>query len=731
MSSHPPPQRVARIAVPLPLHQQFDYRVPDELPLPAVGARIAVQFGRQKLVGVCTQVNPLDAHASLKPLSRILDSENLFGAELWELAVWLAEYYQHPLGEVLATLLPAAARKSEPVKIRRSEVWQITAGEFPLTRAPKQAALLQWLRDQGGSATAAQLRENAFSRSHIRALAAKGAITRASDLLPAPAGLAPAGSATRARPVVAGPQLNDEQQTALDELNSLPEGFAPVLLDGITGSGKTEVYLRFIETVLAQGRQVLVLVPEIALTPQTLQRFEERFGAASTVHSNLSNAARLQTWLRCRNGEIDILIGTRSAVLTPFANLGLIVVDEEHDSSFKQTDGLRYSARDVAVKRAQQLDIPLLLGSATPSFESLYNARNGRYTALHLSKRAGGANPPTFHLIDIRGRRLDDGICADLTRIMRRHLQAGGQALVFLNRRGFAPTWLCSRCGWQADCNHCDRHLTMHRQPPALICHHCGRRQALTERCPSCDLEGLTAVGVGTQRTEEGLARQFPEFPILRIDRDTTRSQRRMQEHFATIQTGEPAILIGTQMLAKGHHFPDVTLVAVLNADGGFMSPDFRAPERTAQLIVQVAGRAGRAQRPGEVYIQTYQPENPLLTALLEHGYAGFAERELKTRAHAELPPYRPIALIRAEATAATAAQQWLMQIKTQLGEPLELFGPAPAIIARVADRWRFQLMVVAENRRRLHRGLKVLLQLVDAPRDVRWSVDIDPYDTF
>ena len=712
--------------MPLPLYQQFDYGVPDESPLPVVGARVAVQFGRQKLVGVCTALNPADAHSNLKPLSRILDSDNLFGAELWELGGWLADYYQHPLGEVLATLLPAAARKSEPVKIHRSEVWQITAGEFSLKRAPKQATLLQWLQDQGGSATAAQLKANAFTRSHIRALAAKGAITRASDLLDAPA-----STTKQVLPVAAGPQLNDEQQKALDGLTSLPAGFAPVLLDGITGSGKTEVYLRFIEAVLASGRQVLVLVPEIALTPQTLQRFEKRFGAASTVHSNLSNAARLQTWLRCRNGEIKILIGTRSAVLTPFANLGLIVVDEEHDSSFKQSDGLRYSARDVAVKRAQQLDIPLLLGSATPSFESLHNARTGRYTSLHLSKRAGGATPPTFHLIDIRGRRLDDGICADLTRIMQRHLQAAGQVLVFLNRRGFAPTWLCSRCGWQADCSHCDRHLTMHRQPAALICHHCGRRQALMDRCPSCDHEGLTAVGVGTQRTEEGLARQFPGLPILRIDRDSTRSQRRMEEHFATIRTGEPAILIGTQMLAKGHHFPDVTLVAVLNADGGFMSPDFRAPERTAQLIVQVAGRAGRAQRPGEVYIQTYQPENPLLTALLEHGYAGFAERDLKIRAGAELPPYRPIALIRAEATAASAAQQWLAQVKARLGEPLELFGPAPAIIARVADRWRFQLLVVAENRRLLHRGLKVLMQLGDAPRGVRWSVDIDPYDTF
>lgn len=728
-------QRVARIAVPVPLHQLFDYAVPEDQALPALGARVAVPFGRQRLVGVCVARNPADAHDNLKPLSQILDTENLFGTQLWELAHWLAEYYQHPIGEVLATILPAAARKNQPVKIRRSEVWHVVGDSFPLERAPKQAALFKWLLAQGGSATAEQLRESAFNRSHLRALAAKGAITRATEFNSSAAGrTAQSRAATGDRPSIrvgTRPQLNAEQQQVLQTLNSLPPAFAPVLLDGITGSGKTEIYLRFMEEILANGKQVLVLVPEIALTPQTLERFEQRFGSASTMHSNMSNTARLQTWLRCRNGEINILIGTRSAVLTPFANLGLIVVDEEHDASFKQTEGLRYSARDVAVKRAQQIGIPLLLGSATPSFESLHNARSGRYRSLHLRKRAGGASLPSFHLIDIRGRQLRDGVCEDLYRIIERHLSAGGQTLVFLNRRGFAPTWLCARCGWQADCPHCDRHMTLHRQPPALICHHCGNRQPLMDRCPECDHAGLIAVGVGTQRTEEGLAQRFPDVALLRIDRDTTRSQRRLEEYFATIKTGNPAILVGTQMLAKGHHFPDVTLVAVINADGGFMSPDFRAPERTAQLIIQVAGRAGRAQRPGEVYIQTYQPENPLLQALLKHGYAGFAERELEVRANAELPPYRPMALIRAEAPQAAAAQQWLTVVKTHLTAPLAVFGPAPAIIARVADRSRFQLMVIAESRPHLHRGLKALRRLTDSPRGVRWAVDVDPYDTF
>jgi primosomal protein N' (replication factor Y) len=714
--------RVARVAVPVPLHQLFDYAVPESLPLPSIGARVAVQFGRQKLVGVCVALNPADAHPKLKPIMNVLDHEPVLPAELYDLAQWLAEYYQHPLGEVLATLLPTEARRGRKLQIVRPEQWSATGRSVDLKRAPRQQALLDALGQAGGSQTAAALQAAGFSRALIRAVAGKG-------LIAAAVATPDIETAVSEQPL----KLNAEQAQVLAEFTSLPAGFAPALLDGVTGSGKTEIYLRLIQQLRDQGKQVLVLVPEIALTPQTVGRFERRFGArggVASLHSNLTDRERLQTWLKCRSGEVSVLIGTRSAVLAPFRNLSLIVVDEEHDGSFKQQDGLRYSARDVAVKRAATLGIGLLLGSATPSLESLNNARSGRYAHLRLLHRVAGASLPGFNLIDIRGQSLHDGLSDEMVRIVKRHLDRGGQTLVFLNRRGFAPSYLCARCGWQAVCPHCEMRMTLHLSPRVLICHHCSNRKPLPASCPECADEHLIAVGVGTQRTEAGLARLFPDTPLYRIDRDTTRSQRRMEAQFEAIREGLPAILVGTQMLAKGHHFPKVTLVAVINADGGFMSPDFRAPERTAQLITQVAGRAGRAEDPGEVWIQTYQPDSALLRSLIDSGYPGFAERELAIRQHSGLPPYRPMALVRAESATPEAARDYLNVVRQQLQAPLEVLGPAPAPVARVANRFRFQLLVLADSRAALHHGLHALRE-VQSHAGVRWSLDIDPYDTF
>ncbi len=747
-------RRIVRVAVPKPLPQLFDYQVPDDVAPPAVGGRVRVPFGRQTLTGICVTLDPDDPHEPARPVKAVLDGDNVLGEELFRLALWLADYYQYPLGEVLGTLLPAEARRGGALKIRRERCWQLRQPATPLqrppTRAPRQAALLAHLQACGGSATQAALQEAGFGTPLIRAVAAKGLIvageTVADETVADDTGsiadrrsrLTDQGSDTG--PVVARagvadrPLLNAEQKAALQALTSQGNGFTATLLEGVTGSGKTEIYLQRIEEVRGRGRQVLVLVPEIALTPQTLDRFEARFGSAATLHSGMTDQQRLQTWLRCRSGEVGILIGTRSAVLTPFHNLGLIVVDEEHDGSFKQQEGLRYSARDVAVKRAHDLDIPLLLGSATPSFESLHNVRTGRYRHLELKHRAGGASLPGFHLLDIRGHSLVDGISDRLRRIIADHLDAAGQALIFLNRRGFAPSYLCSACGWQAVCDHCDMRMTLHRRPPGLICHHCGLRRSLPDGCPACGQARLIAVGLGTQRTEAGLEQLFPGVPLLRIDRDTTRSQRRLQEHLRIIHEGKPAILIGTQMLAKGHHFPNVTLVAIINADAGFCSADFKAPERTAQLIVQVAGRAGRAERPGQVWIQTYQPENPMLRALIDHGYQGFAVREMASREAAGLPPFRPMALLRAESEQAAAATAFLESCRDALrqhaGPDLEILGPAQAPVQKVANRHRFQLLLLADTRGSLHRMLRAHLPAT-APRNVRWSLDIDPYDTF
>ena len=719
---------VVRVAVPKPLPQLFDYLAGPDMAVPVPGARVRVPFGRQTLIGICVETGPADPHPDPKPLGAVLDEENVFGEEVFRLTAWLADYYHHPLGETLATALPAAARRGDALEIRREQVWCLTDVRPDLSRAARQQALLEHLLRAGGQATPGDLEAAGFNAAVVRGLAAKGVLVREQ-----------VGAHSHGMQLVQtpGPALNPEQQAAFDYMHGRTGRFSPTLLEGVTGSGKTEIYLRTMEVVLRAGRQVLVLVPEIALTPQTLRRFEQRFGSAATLHSGMSDSQRLDVWLRCRAGEVSILIGTRSAVLTPFARLGLIVVDEEHDGSFKQQEGLRYSARDVAVKRAKDLDIPLLLGSATPALETLVNAESGRYEHLWLHSRAGGASMPPFELLDIRGHSLRDGISDRLQRLLRQHLDAGGQALVFLNRRGYAPSYLCPSCGWQAECRHCEMRMTLHRKPEALICHHCGQRTPLPRVCPGCGRDGLLAVGLGTQRTEAGLAEMFPDVPLHRIDRDSTRSHRRLEAQLRAIHEGGPAILVGTQMLAKGHHFPNVTLVGVVNADGGFLSADFRAPERTAQLIIQVAGRAGRAERPGEVWIQTYQPDNPSLRALIEEGYPGFARRELAQRRAAGLPPFRPMALVRAEATRAEPAQAFLQQARERLlgaatgHGNLEALGPATAPIARVANRLRFQLMVLADSRGPLHSALRALTAQPPPARGVRWSIDVDPYDTF
>ncbi len=706
---------VARIAFAVPLRRTFDYEVPRGMAPPARGARVRARLNNRTLVGLCVDGNPRDAYADPKPLLDVLDSASVMTEELFALAHWLADYYHHPLGEVFAAMLPGAAMRGAALRWRPEEIWRQAVVPPPLNgRAPRQQALLEFLTERGGWASAADIRAEGFTTAMIRALANKGAIE----------------PGERRYRLEEPPELTVEQQAVLDGYRKDAGGFVATLLDGVTASGKTEVYLRVMSEVLERGEQVLVLVPEIALTPQTVDRFRRRYGAVDVLHSGLANRERLETWLKCRDGAARILIGTRSAVLTPFNRLGLVIVDEEHDGSFKQHEGLRYSARDVAVKRAQSLDIPLILGSATPSLESLSNAHRGRYRRRQLLERATGAPMPALRVLDIRGHRLQDGLSPPLVRRVEQHLGAGAQVLVFLNRRGYAPVYLCAGCGWQARCDACDARMTLHRVPDVLTCHHCGARAAVPSECPGCGARNLVAVGAGTQRAEAGLKERFPGVPLYRIDRDTVRSQRRLEEQFRMIRRGGPALLVGTQMLAKGHHFPNVTLVAALNADAGFLSADFKAAERTAQLIVQVAGRAGRAERPGEVWIQTLQPDNPALRQLVAEGYAGFAAHELGVRQRAGLPPARPMALIRAEAKDAAAAHRFLEGVKRRLPQELEVLGPAAAPMLRLADRHRYQLMLVARQRRALHRALE-LVAGATVLGQVRWSIDVDPVDMF
>jgi primosomal protein N' (replication factor Y) len=534
-----------------------------------------------------------------------------------------------------------------------------------------------------------------------------------------------------------GYALNEAQQKAVQAVTAAINEFNCFLLNGVTGSGKTEVYLHIIDAIIKVNKQALILVPEIGLTPQILERFQQRFRLPiGVLHSAMTERERLDVWMHAKLGQIPIIIGTRSALFTPLLNPGVIIIDEEHDISFKQQEGFRYHARDLAIVRARMENIPIVLGSATPSLESLHNVATKRYQLLNLPARAGSAVQPHFHLIDIRNQTLENGLAMPLLKCMEKHLAQNGQILLFLNRRGFAPVWFCHACSWTASCDRCDVKLTYHQQPPSLLCHHCGATRVIPHKCPDCQSPHLYPLGLGTQRIEQTLAKHFPNIGIVRIDRDSTRRKGALHNMLETIHAGENRILIGTQMLAKGHHFPDVTLVAILDADTGLFSADFRATERVAQLLLQVAGRAGRAERAGEVYIQTYNPQHPLLLHLIEHGYMDFAKAALIERKNASLPPYTHVALFRAETVNAQAPIKFLEEVRDLAYsfnmQNVVILGPVPALIERRAGRYRAQLLLLANERNPVHLLLNKLLQQINqlpTIKRVRWALDVDPME--
>jgi primosomal protein N' (replication factor Y) len=539
------------------------------------------------------------------------------------------------------------------------------------------------------------------------------------------------------RPATGAPILSSEQQQAVAAVGASLGRYQPFLLDGVTGSGKTEVYLALIEQVLAQGKQALLLVPEIGLAPQTVRRLRERLGVAVEVlHSNLAEGDRARAWLRARAGSARVILGTRSAIFTPLPRAGLIIVDEEHDGSYKQQDGFRYHARDLAVVRARALGVPVLLGSGTPSLESLANAEAGRYRHLHLRARPGAVRAPQVQIIDIRAQRLQHGLSPALLAAVAATIERGEQALVFRNRRGYAPVLLCHACGWHAECPGCQRPLTLHAGRRQLICHHCDRRQRVPAACPACGAAELTAQGHGTERLEEALLARFPEVPVLRVDRETTRRKDAFDGMLARLADERPAILVGTQMLAKGHDLPNLTLVAIVGVDEGLHSVDFRAEERLAQLVVQVAGRAGRARKPGHVLLQTHQPDHPMLRNLLAHGYAATARELLAERRQTGLPPFSHQVLLRAEATARDAVDAFLAAAHAALpADPaLQIAGPMPAPMALRAGRQRGQLLIESASRAALRKVLRpwqLALGALPAARKLRWSLDVDPVDLY
>jgi primosomal protein N' (replication factor Y) (superfamily II helicase) len=731
---------IFRVALDTPLRQLFDYLPPPPgrgAAVPAIGARVRVPFGRRRLIGVVMEAcgSSQVPAARLKPILEVLDSTPLLDTAALELITWAAQYYHHPPGQVLASALPKALRLGAAASASEERWFLTEAGAAAFAsaeprRAPRQRSLLGFLREHG-EATAAALDAGAPAwRAAARSLTARGLVASRKVVtvrVPAAAG---------AR--VPGPSLLAEQSAAVEAVGAALGGFAAFVLHGITGSGKTEVYLRLIERVLLSGRRALVLVPEIGLTPQLLERLRERFAAPiAALHSALTDHERLLAWRAAFSGEARIVLGTRSAVFAPVADLGLIVVDEEHDASFKQHEGgFRYSARDLAVVRAQHTGVPVVLGSATPALETLHNAAAGRYTLLKLERRAAQAQPPLLKLLDLRSSAVRSGIATAAVLAIERHLAEDGQVLVFLNRRGYAPTLLCTACGWIAPCRECDARLTVHLGAGRLRCHHCGADAPLPARCPQCGF-AVKPVGQGTERIEETLGALFPQAAVARLDRDVVRRRGDMEGVMRRMSSGEARILVGTQMVTKGHDFPNVTLVVVLNADQGLFSTDFRAPERLAQTIVQVAGRAGRGVRPGVVLIQTEFPEHPLLTQLLEAGYDGFARAALAERSQAQWPPYSRLAALRDSARSADAALAFLTEARRLAGRAppaVRLLGPVPAAVAKRAGRYHAQLLVESAERARLHGFLDAWLPQVEtlkSARAVRWSLDVDPIELF
>lgn len=721
---------VLRVALPVPLPTLFDY-LPPVRGEAVAGSRVLVPFGRSKMVGVVVETDASSnlGNTRLKPVLRVLDEQPLLDAELMQTLAWAADYWLGAPGEAYANALPLLLREDKPLPETREPIWQLTNGGRSAldagSRRGGSRALLQILATAPLSAAELDASLSGW-RAAARRLTEAGLIERGEQ---APSSVP--------QPSVPAPRLHAEQEAAVRAVAEAFGGFQAFLLDGITGSGKTEVYLALIEQALAQGKQSLLLVPEIGLAPQTVRRLRERLGVPIEVlHSNLAEGERARAWLRMRSGEAKVVLGTRSAVFTPLPQAGLIIVDEEHDSAYKQQEGFRYHARDLALLRGRALNVPVLLGSATPSLESLANVEAGRYHAVHLRSRPGASHPPQVHIVDMRAQRLEHGLSPALLHAVGETVARGEQVLVFRNRRGYAPVLLCHGCGWHADCPRCERPMTLHAAWRRLICHHCDYQTAVPSSCPACGGNELKPQGQGTERLEEALTAQFPQTPVLRIDRETTRRRDAFEQLLDNLQADAPAILVGTQMLAKGHDLPNLTLVAIVGVDEGLLSVDFRAGERLAQLVVQVAGRAGRARKPGRVLLQTHHPDHPLLRSLLARGYAAAAKELLIERRQTGLPPYGHQVLLRCEAHQRAAVDAFLSEARAALPDTdaLQIAGPMPAPMPLRAGRQRGQLLIESTSRRHLHGAVRpwaAQLGQLPSARKVRWSLDVDPIDLY
>jgi len=720
--------KVLRVALDIPLTTLFDYALPEGVSAHA-GDRVAVPFGTRQRVGVVVEVaaeSQIEPER-VKPITRVLDDAPRLPADWLELVRFLAGYYQRPLGETVLSSLPPRLRSLRPLP-REAERFYRAGGNAPppdTLKAGRKRALLETLGDgclAEGALLAPFAQQAQATRSALRSMLRAGWIEAARP--PSGARFVPQHASSR------------EQAAAIERVARAAGSFQPFLLHGVTGSGKTEVYLHLIARVLERGAQALVMVPEISLTPQLEARFRHAFPDTrlAVLHSALDDGTRTSAWLAAARGEAGIVLGTRLAVLTPLPRLALVVVDEEHDSSFKQQEGLRYSGRDAAVYRAKLAGCPAVLGTATPALETWYNCQAGRYTLLELPQRAApGSVLPAVRLVDLGRESAEHGLAPSLVAAIEARLARGEQSLVFINRRGYAPVLGCEACGWAAGCTRCSAHMVLHAADRRLRCHHCGAESAIPRACPTCGNVDLKAIGRGTQRIEETLAARFAHARIVRIDRDSVRRRGELTRTLEGIRRGEADILVGTQLLAKGHDFPALTLVGVLNADSALFSTDYRAAERLYATLAQVAGRAGRRERPGEVLVQTRFPGHPLYAALARHDYAGFAASQLAERKAAGFPPYVFEAALRAEAKQLARTLEFLRAAAALVAPPAEVrvYDPVPAVVTRRADFERAQLVVQSPSRAALQEFLRAWSErlFAQAPRDVRWHLDVDPIE--
>ncbi len=721
---------IVRVALPVPIPQTFDY-IAEDASEADIGRCVRVPFGRGEKSGLivalpaAAEVDP----SRLKPVRQIQREVLPLPPDWLALVGFVARYYHAPLGEVVALALPPGLRRADGVSADDADplLAVAAAGREALESARRASKALELLRAVAAGAVPQR-------RSAIRALAGGEAV---GDLLRR--GWLEAADAGPVRHVAGpAPALTDEQADAIDAVLAAEQGFRAWLLHGVTGSGKTEVYLRLAERMLAAGRQVLMLVPEIALTPQLERRVAQRFAAANVVslHSALAEGARSRGFVQALSGHADIVLGTRLAVFAPLPRLGLILVDEEHDASYKQQEGVRYSARDVAVWRAQQRKVPVVLGSATPSLETWFHARSERYAALVLSRRAVASALPTVRCVDTRRLRLDEGLSPALLAAITERVARGEQSLVFINRRGYAPVLSCPSCGWVSNCPHCSAKLVVHLADRRLRCHHCGCDGAIPPACPSCGNQDIQPFGRGTQRIEARLAERFPDARVLRVDRDAARTRSQWESLLATIADGGADILVGTQMMAKGHDFPNLTLVGVIGADASLHAADFRAPERLFQQLMQVGGRAGRGTLPGEVLIQTEYPAHPLYQHLAKHDFDAFARMALQERRDAGFPPFTHQAMLRADAPQLDDAVAFLRHARRlaqeRAPEGLRVYDPVPMRLTRLARRERAQLLLEADQRQLLQGFLAdwvALLYRQRTARELRWQLDVDPLE--